>query len=144
MDIIGELIASLRQEKTLLERNVSRAKFTRDHAPSAMESHSDTTRSEFEKLVFALESQIREIDNRLKLLASVPQISDTGKIRIWSQVTLKNPSSVLKLILTPTDLGGRKIRDTLLVSENSQLGATLLGKSPGDKLTFNNQVYVIS
>ena len=49
-----------KQRDSLLEA-IERTKEAKDNAPSAMESHSDTSRSQNEKLVVALEEQLSEI-----------------------------------------------------------------------------------
>ena len=109
MDYIADLLNSLSLEKTTLENSLAQAKKTRDSAPSAMESHSDTTRSEFEKMATALEEQLDVIKNNIKLITAHPeQIVPHGKY-----------------LLVPDGLGGKKIGDMITVSVSSPLGKTL-------------------
>src|SRR5438128_2221151 len=108
-DIKENLDSELR---TLVEAS-DRAKIARDGAPSAMESHSDTTRSEQEKLLFALDDEIIRVEDNLK------KLEKSGKD--WEEITVDNSGVPMKLVLVPEGMGGKKIGDVFLVSENAPL-----------------------
>lgn len=81
-------------------------------APSAMESHSDATRSEMEKMITALEIDINKVRENIKKLENYePKYFELDK---------------LKLVLVPDGIGGRKVDDVMLVSETSPVGRKLL------------------
>ncbi|TSC86403.1 MAG: Uncharacterized protein G01um101416_676 [Microgenomates group bacterium Gr01-1014_16] len=95
----------------MVEKSLSAARFARDNAPSAMESHSDTTRADQEKLVRALEERVKLVGEQMKILAKaeVKYVEHNG----------------MKLVLVPEGMGGKKIEDVMLVSVNSPLGSKL-------------------
>lgn len=113
MDWKEKIKESLAKEKLMLEKLLGAAKFARDNAPTPTESHSDTTRSEQEKLVHALEARVKLVDQQMKAL-------DKAEVRYVEQ-------NGMKLVLVPEGMGGKKIDDVMLVSVNSPLGAKLMG-----------------
>jgi transcription elongation GreA/GreB family factor len=137
-DRIGAL---LEKEKDLLMRSLVKAKFARDNAPSAMESHSDTTRSEQEKLVTALEMEIDKLDQDLNKLVDVNNTDN--KVGLWSYVEIRSGERMLKFVLVPRGMGGKKIEDTQLVSIDSPVGNRLIGKTKGEEMEFNGKVMLI-
>lgn len=94
-----------------MERALVEARQAQKDAPSAMESHSDTTRSEMEKLVTALELDLRKLEeDEKKLVSYTPKYFEVdGR----------------KVVLVPEGIGGDKIGDVLLVSETTPLGQKL-------------------
>jgi|SRR3989344_9414156 len=121
-----QLIEMLEKEKSTLEEAKARAKFARDNAPSANESHSDTTRSEQEKLVFALEEELKKLKNELKIL-------EKGE-GDWKYCEIDNGGVRMKIVLG--SMGGKKIGDIVLLSKLSPLGKELTGKKGGDWFEF--------
>ena len=110
-----------------IENAILSGKISRDMAPSAMESHSDTTRSEKEKLVYALE---KELDN-LKALKDEDLNPIIYRIKIGNDT--KN------ICLVPEGLGGENKGEIKLVSSISPLGLNLINKKAKDEFVFNNQ-----
>ena len=111
MDWKEKIRESLVKEKEMLGKSLAAARFARDNAPAATESHSDTTRADQEKLVQALEERIKLVDDQMKTLdkAEVKYVDHEG----------------MKLVLVPEGMGGKKIGDVMLVSVNSPLGEKL-------------------
>ena len=107
-----KIIKSLEDEIVVLEKALETAKIAQRNAPSAMESHSDTTRSEMEKMITALEIDINKVRENIKKLENYePKYFELDK---------------LKLVLVPEGIGGRKIDGVMLVSETSPIGRKLL------------------
>jgi transcription elongation GreA/GreB family factor len=129
MDKIVLLNKYLGQKKQELSKALEKAREARDGAPSAMESHSDTSRSQNERLVSALEEELKEIE------------SYVSKINPLSLVYLevKINYEIKKLLMVPTGLGGAEIDGIRLLSIDSPLGKQVFGKKEGDKLLFNDQ-----
>lgn len=122
-------------ERELLVRARDHAKATRDSAPSANESHSDTTRSEHEKLVSALDEQIWILDQGMKTL-------EKSEV---SYFEVDNGGNPMKLVIVPDGLGGKKIDGVMLISATTPLGVALVGKKIGDNLDLNGRkVQVLS
>lgn len=108
MDWKEKILKSLEQEIVVLEKALETARVAQRNAPSAMESHSDTTRSEMEKMITALEIDINTVKNNIKIMANYePKYHELNNI---------------KLVLVPDGIGGRKIDDVMLVSETSPIG----------------------
>lgn len=99
------------EKRGVLEKALLAAKFARDNAPTPTESHSDTTRSEQEKLAHALEDEIKVVNGYLKTLekTEVKYVEHNG----------------MKIVLVPEGMGGGMIDGVRLVSVNSPLGAKL-------------------
>jgi hypothetical protein len=121
----------LEKKRINLLKAIKNAKSARDNAPSATESHSDTTRSQNERLIFALEAQFNEIEKVLKNISSLPLF------------ILKINSKICKFILVPEGVGGEEIGGIRLLSEKSPLGLELKNKKIGEKFEFNKQVVEI-
>lgn len=132
--------AFLKEQKIILD-SLEKARETRDSAPSAMESHSDTTRSQYERLVFALEEKLKKIESDIK---SIPdKVIPSDKANIWHYCEIQTPNGLLKVILVPPEMGGKKAEDMLIISIDSPLGSILLSKKAGDIFNFNNLPYKI-
>jgi hypothetical protein len=112
MDWKEKILKSLEGEMIVLKKALETAKTAQRNAPSAMESASDTTRSEMEKMVTALEIDINKVKENIKKLADYePKYYELDK---------------LKLVLVPEGIGGRKIDGVMLVSQNSPIGKKLM------------------
>lgn len=108
-----------------IKKAILSAKNARDLAPSAMESHSDTTRSEKEKLINALQEELDKLDSLSE------NISD------WKIYEIKLGGEIMSVCMVPDGLGGEKIDDIRLLSFNSPLGKEISGKKVGDKIYVN-------
>ena len=68
MDWGEKVRENLQKRRMVLEKALANARRAQLNAPSANESHSDTTKSEMEKLVTALEINIIKLNGDLKKL----------------------------------------------------------------------------
>ena len=95
-----------------MERALAEARQAQRDAPSAMESASNTTRSEMEKLVTALELDLKKLGESEKKLENYePKYFEVdGR----------------KIVLVPDGMGGDRIGEVLLVSETTPLGQKLV------------------
>lgn len=125
------IIKYLDKQRESLLKALEKAKEARDNAPGAMESHSDTTRSQNEKLVEALEQQLKELEGATK------KINLAGKQFPYFKTSFSQEKK--KFILVPEGLGGQEIDGVRLLSESSPLGLLLACKNVGDKFEFNSQ-----
>ena len=132
-NIKRKIIDHLIEEKRKLLFARDQAKTARDNAPSAMESHSDTSRSENEKLVFALDNEIKVNESCTTVISNTDLIC----------FNLVSDNAVLKVVIVPEGMGGSKVGDMMLISGNSPLGLKLIGKSRGDKLEFNGVDWIV-
>lgn len=131
----------LDEKLALLDRQITEAKFTRDHAATPTESHSDKTRQNAEQLMDGLSDAQR----KLRLLgASLKKLpSFNGQAQVNTLVTLRTPLGVKNFLLVPEGLGGQTIGDTFLLSEKTPLAKMFLGKKVGHTFTFNGGGYQI-
>ncbi len=126
--LLNKIISKRRQN---LNEALNKAKEARDSAPGAMESHSDTSRSQYEKLVGALEQQLKDLEETAK------KINLSNKSFPLMEIGFNGEKK--KFILVPEGLGGEETAEIRLLSENSPLGLQLAGKNIGDKFEFNSQ-----
>ncbi len=108
-------------QKATLEKALEGAREAQLSAPSAMESHSDTTRSEKEKLVTALEVDIK----RVRTLMQKIDGKESGD-KLWGVKTIEVGGKLLQCCLVPSGMGGMKVGDFQLVSVDSPMGKRLL------------------
>jgi len=109
-----------------IQRAILSATKVRDSSPSAMESHSDTTKSEKENLIHAFEADIKKL-NLLK--------DQLNNLKFYK---IKLNSKDLKLCIVPEGLGGESVGEIKLVSSSSVIGKAICNKNVGDEIIFNN------
>lgn len=143
MDWLTVVCECLEKDRELVLRAIQEAKHARDNAPSAMESGSDTTRSEKEKLVFALQSSLVEINMNIKNVKMAKRPTSNEKIGIWSYVEISSNETTMALFMVPNGIGGKKINNVQLISTSSPLGQVLIGKIHNDNLSFNGKNWKI-
>jgi len=131
----------LQKEMKNLERTLKETKVARDNSPSAMESASDMSRSRLEGTVTMLEHMKREKES---LLNAVPKKNiDSEKIKQWSVAEIELSNNKMKVVVVPEGLGGLKISEFQYISDNTLLGAVLIGKKRGDNFSFNDLIGVV-
>jgi hypothetical protein len=123
-----------------LLKGIKSSKLARDSAPSAMESHHDTTRNQNEKLVNELEIELGKID---EIIAKAPENFVTAdnnlKVGEWRYVEVSLNSNLLKLCIVPEGIGGEVIDNIRLISSSTPLGKVILNKKTGETFSFNGQ-----
>lgn len=122
MDTLSEVKVQIKKEKEALLKAIQHAIKTRDEAPSAMESHSDTTRNQTERLIIALEEKLKDLE---RLIMEIPEKIETKNRPLWSTHKTTVGEKTLQVLLVPEGIGGRKIGNVILVSVNSELGKKL-------------------
>ncbi len=115
MDIKSEIKIVFAGQIKILEESLSEARIAQRNAPSAMESASNTTRSEMERMVTALEYDIARIKKQMKQL-------ENFETKIM-EVEVKGKK--IKCCLVPAGMGGNKIGDLQMISVDSPLGKKL-------------------
>ncbi len=119
----------LADRKTNLLKAITKAKDARDNAPSATESHSDTRRSQAEKLVVALEIEL----NNIQKVEDNPQDVKLVYFEVEINYVLN------KFLLVPSGMGGAELNGIRFLSEDTPLGNELKSKNTGDEFDFNGQ-----
>lgn len=142
MDYLGQLKKEFLGGKKQLEVAIAHARRARDEAPSATESHSDTSRATNERLVNALEAKMAELE---ELIAQIPmQIPQSNKVGVWDKVVLVSPTMRMEVVLVPEGYGGKQIGELRLVSPDSPLGTNLIGQKFGSKFNMGSNEFEIS
>jgi len=129
MDKSGLFKKWFNDQKERLLKSIERAKEARDNAPGAMESASDTRRSQAERLLTTLEDQLKELD----------KYTNGVNLSQLSFVEVDINSVPKKFLLVPEGLGGEEIDGVRLLSVDTPLGQSLLNKKQGDRFDFNGQ-----
>lgn len=142
MQILDRLRKSIEEEIEMTKRELERARVAQLAAPSAMESHSDTTRSEKEKLVTALERDVARLEElAAKIPTSLP--SSAGKVDVWRSVKMRSGNQEIEVFMVPDGMGGRRLGNVVLLSDQAPLGQVMMGKAAGDRLEFNKHDYIV-
>lgn len=117
MDLLDSVRQKFNTKLQVLYQALETAKIAQREAPSAMESASNTTRSEMEKMVTALEIEIANLKGKILL---IPTKLSEQEI-LWSVKEIKN----MKVLIVPEGMGGEIINGVRLVSENAPIIKTL-------------------
>lgn len=125
----------------LLERQLADAKFTRDHAATPTESHSDKTRQNAEQLMDSLSDAKKRLELLRLSINKLPPYKGTAAAN--TLITLKTPLGNREFLLVPEGLGGQTIDNVFLLSEKSPLAKAFLGQKPGFTFSFNGGDYQI-
>ncbi|MBI2326242.1 hypothetical protein HYU91_02530 [Candidatus Collierbacteria bacterium] len=131
----------LQDKRNLLDRQLAEAKFTRDHAATPTESHSDKTRQNAEQLMDTLNDAKKKLQSLETGLNKLPPFSNTATAN--TLITLRTPLGVKNFLLVPDGFGGQTIGDTFLLSVSSTLAQSFLNKKAGYTFSFNGGVYQI-
>lgn len=125
-----------------LKRGIDGAKSERDNAPSAMESHSDQTRSVAEQLHASLEREYRSCAKLKGIVKRLPIFHNQADLN--TIVTVSTLGVSREYLLVPEGLGGIKVGTTFLLSEKSPLAQALIGHSSGYKFIYSDQSFVLN
>lgn len=139
MDIISVLKKELLKDRQKLKLSIESAKDARDNAPSAMESHHDTTRNQSEKLVMALEQKLKELDEKIERIPGLP-VEGLDTLELWHAARIQINNKTIKVLLVPEGYGGKTIDSIKTVSIDSQLGKAVIHKTNMSSFKINGGV----
>ena len=131
----------LQDKRDLLDRQLAEAKFTRDHAATPTESHSDKTRQNAEQLMDTLSDAKKKLRTLEIELHKLPSFSNTATTN--TLVTLRTPLGIKNFLLVPDGFGGQTTGDTFLLSVSSALAQSFLNQKVGYTFSFNGGAYQI-
>ena len=135
MNYLINLKAHLINEIKKTEKVLAATRVTRDNSPTAMESHSDTSRSRLESEVTMHELRLKELKDTTGLIPGNSNCA--GKIGLWCYAKVQLPSNDLEIIIVPEGLGGTRVGEIQCVSSKTPIGSALMGKKQGEKFSFN-------
>ncbi|HLE49797.1 MAG TPA: hypothetical protein VI791_01475 [Patescibacteria group bacterium] len=131
----------LQEKNDLLDRQLAEAKFTRDHAATPTESHSDKTRQNAEQLMDSLSDAKKKLHLLEAELAKMPPFA--GVATVNTLITLRTPLGTKNFLLVPEGLGGQSVSGVFLLSVESPLAKSFLNQKIGFTFTFNGGAYQI-
>lgn len=135
MNYLINLKEHLINEIKKTEKVLAATRVARDNSPTAMESHSDTSRSRLESEVTMHELRLKELKDTIDI---IPEKSDCAEeIGLWCYAKVQLPSNVLEVVIVPEGLGGTKVGEMQCVSDKTPIGSALIGKKQGEKFSFN-------
>ncbi len=141
--MIEKVIEALRKDKKSAEIGLASARRGAKEAPSAMEFHSDTTRSQMQHLAESLEKDIREKEEGIAALQTMKD--DFGSIsndsvRSGSLVSVSDDTGQEFLYFILPAGGSIKLKDgaseIAVVSATAPLARSLIGKRAGETALF--------
>ena len=137
MNYLEKLKKVLSEDRRKLVQSIEQARFTRDNSPSAMESHSDTTKSQYEKLVYALEQKLKELD---RMISHIPdKILTKSDVSLWQVVEFDLGENKLTVMLVPEGFGGKKFDTVTTLAINTPLGSAIENKTIGKEFLFGDK-----
>lgn len=136
MDYLKDLKKHLEQELKKTEKVLAMARISRDNSPTAMESHSDESRSRLEREVTMHELKVKEIQEAIKSVPDTRKGSD--KVELWSFVEVELPTNKLRVVVVPESIGGTKFEDIQCISDKTPIGSAMMGKEQGEEFSFND------
>jgi len=139
MKFLETLKKQLLEELKKTEKALFSIQIARNNAPTPMESKSDMSRARLENEIVVYEFKIRNLKKIINLIPTT-QKGKAREVKIWSLVTVRLPTTNLKLIMVPEGLGGRKIGKIQCITEKSPIGSALMGKKERDEFTFNENI----
>jgi len=135
MNYLLNLKKHLINEVNKTEKVLATTRVARDNSPTAMESHSDTSRSKLESEVTMHELRLKELKDTID---SIPEKSEcTERIGLWCYAKVQLPSNNLEILVVPEGLGGTKVGEIRCISDKTPIGSVLVGKKQGDEFSFN-------
>jgi hypothetical protein len=142
IDKIKLIRSCLEKEERDFNNAIKKIVIARNESPIPMESHSDTSRIQADKMLGELNTKINTLE---KLIYDLPvRIPDNfEKIELWNFVNLSKPNLQIKLILVPEGYGGREFDGVKLVTISTPLGKALYGKRINELITVNESGFLI-
>jgi len=137
-EFLQRVIKTITQEREKAEESFATTRQAAIDAPGAMQSHSDTTKSQMSRLAGEIQRSIEEKNFALRTLQSMAYSglpSDTGVIKVGSVVEVLTERGEQEIYFILPVGGGIEIVDNekriLVVTSRAPLTAALLGKRQG-------------
>jgi len=144
--VIKAVLSELERQKSELESGLASAKQTALEAPGAMQSHSDTTKSQMHTLAANIEEIIKEKEIAIRYLDnSLNGGPDKNEvIKEGAFIEVRDENNKKKFYLLVPDGGAGVIVKVGEISVTSltaktPLGSALAGKKIGDTVAFQNK-----
>ncbi|MCL4404162.1 GreA/GreB family elongation factor [Patescibacteria group bacterium] len=142
-DLIEKVIESLERDKASAEAGLASAREGAKEAPSAMESHSDTTRSQMQHLAENLEKDIQEKESGIMALGDFKTSVGPAKgdVSVGSVVSITDEAERRFIYFILPAGGGTKVEtdgaSITVLSSTAPLAQALIGKRAGETVSFS-------
>lgn len=140
-ELLQHVVETLKKEIENAKQNLESTKKAAADAPGAMESHSDTTKSQMSRLAEEMQYLISEKSLALHTLQSVAYSglpSSTGDAQIGSVVEVLTEHNEREFYLILPAGGGTEVSDNhktvCVVTPRAPLAAALMGKRQGQTI----------
>lgn len=137
--LLKDVINALKKNIESIEKNVETMTQALIDAPGAMQSHSDTTKSQMGHMVDALQKSLSEQSHTLSILQGMTNSSSSikpGHVKIGTLVEVADDNNEKGLYLILPAGGGMKIGNedgtVMVVTPRAPIAATIIGKKRGD------------
>ena len=132
-DILKKVIEELEKEVRGLKKSVGTIHKTGVEAPGAMESHSDTTKSQMQNLEAKTNEDLLSKERELETLRRFVPNNSSEKIEIGSLFETEEKGKKSTLFFLEGGAGIRVLECTV-ITPRSPLGRAFMGKKKGDKI----------
>jgi transcription elongation GreA/GreB family factor len=137
--LLQHVVEALTQERRNTERSLEAARSAAIEAPGAMQSHSDTTKSQMSRLSEEMQRSIDEKDLALRALNALMYSglpSNVEAVKVGSVVEVRDGRNERAIYFILPAGGGIKVvdgdRTILVVTPRAPLSVALLGKRRGE------------
>jgi len=142
-ELLQKVIDVLRGNIESVERRAQTATQASIDAPGAMQSHSDTTKSQMGQIANALQKSLSEQQHAMSALQTMVSMSRPGEAKFVGEGTLvevTDGSSEKELYLILPAGGGIEIEDgentILVVTSQAPIAVALIGMRRGESVEF--------
>lgn len=140
--LITEVIKELEIQKLQIEEGLKTTLKSAAEAPSAMQSHSDTTRSQMHRLAEELRNSLTEKERAISALRNLPeeQLQRSEVVQIGSVVEVQESGDKRSFYFILPEGGGTEVKNEkqriVVITSRTPLAAVLFGKKKGNIAKF--------
>lgn len=140
--LIAEIIKKLEIEKLQIEMSLKTTLQAAVEAPSAMQSHSDTRKSQMHALADNFRNLLVEKERAISALRNLPesQLQQSEVVQISSVVEVQESGDKQSFYFVLPEGGGIEIKNKkqciVVVTSRAPFATVLIGKKKGDSIKF--------
>jgi len=140
--LIAEIIRELETERSQVEINLKSTLRAAAEAPGAMQSHSDTTKSQMHTLADNIRNSLVEKERAISALGNLPesQLQQSEVVQIGSVVEVQESGDKQSFYFVLPEGGGINVKNEkrciAVLTSRAPLAMVLIGKKKGDSTKF--------
>jgi transcription elongation GreA/GreB family factor len=142
--ILAAVIQRLEEEMEQAQRSLASTHRAMVDAPTAMQSYSDTTRSQLEPVIGSLKKSVAEKGRAISTLRQLAAeaFAPLDRVRLSAVVRVQAAPSASAIYILLPEAGGTRVavndEDVWVITPTSPLATALLGKGRGDHAEFGD------